>query len=516
MSLFVLTAIYLLGSTKGLCIWWVHIFAAIFALLNIHRFSKFYLFWIMLAVAVLYASEPRFSLEYLILALGFAGTAYSPWWQNKSKEDKRNFLAIAFLSLLTTYFSKKVFYERGSLLLWLPVFFALYFNEKTQKNSIINFALAPVIFLFNKKTTIVAYITNLVVYMRSRLFLLIGALMMITAFVYKTNIVKFFKKSFQSRLYIWASSFKGALAEPLFGHGFGTFTIDFPPHRIIDKAIFGARAQQQVAHGHNLFAHVAFEQGLLGLIVLGLIFYLIYKNAKPAFLPLLVISFLDASIVSFSQYLLAALLLVPFLKTEREYLFTKKIPEKLFVPAKLLTYLVAGLVLVSSCVGHFYYANNQLSKAVSWDRLNSLYYFMRGANRLNKDTVKSEKDFKAAIELSENVGYFHAFYAASLLANLKFEEAKQPIKKALDLSGGDAYWYLLSALINHEDKDLYKQHLGKALKKRPEIKELISNPNFTASEFIGGRHSDVRVSSFYRKGPRVFLPLPVMPELPNI
>ncbi len=501
--LIVFFAIYILGSPQGLTIWWVHLLAAIFALLNLHKVSHYYLFWIYLLIAFTFASEPRFSTEYFILAAGFTAWSLSNWWQNISEEKRKNFLLIVFILLYAVGKLHCTFYEKGSLILWLPVFLSLYFITKNLKTNVI-YSVSGLALLFgNKKTALLAFLASLTNYLKSKYIYIAGLLVIGVSFFFLESIQHFFHKSFISRLFIWYSILQGWLAKPFLGHGFGTFAIDFPPYRSHSGA-FGAQTHQQISHGHGLFTHVLFEQGLLGLIIVLAIFYLIYKNAKQAFLPLLIISLFDAPLVCFNQYLLAALILVPFLNIKLPQMTSKWIKA-----SQYLAYLLALVIFIPSIVGHYYYDRGSIDDAIKWDSKNSLYHFMRGADLLNKDTVESEKSLERAIELSPNVSYFYGFLAAAKLANLKFTEAKEASAKALYMDGDDQYWYVLSAFSHYkDDKDIYKKHYAKALELNPEIDTLLRDPSFTATEFIGAKKADARVVSFYRKGPKVFLPLP--------
>ena len=135
----------------------------------------------------------------------------------------------------------------------------------------------------------------------------------IAYFIYKQNIIKFFTKSFEPRLYVWKSAWNGFLHKPFFVHGFGTFALDFPPYRVHSN-VLGGRVSEMVAHGHSLFFHYAFELGIIGLVLVAVIFYLIWINKKECFIPLLIISLCDAPLVTFNQFALAGLIIIPGIK----------------------------------------------------------------------------------------------------------------------------------------------------------------------------------------------------------
>ncbi len=500
-------AIYILGTPQGLSWWWGHLLAAIFALANLHTVAKHYLFWIYIIVASFFACEQRFSLEYVLLAAGFLGCGLNSWWQNLNQKQRGNYLLIVFAVIYFFSHTKLIFAEKGSLILWLPVFLSTVIARSTKRDVAISlYSISGIALIFsNKKTTLLAYLASLAQYLKSKYVYLIGLLIFAASFFLKERIQHFIHKSLISRLFIWSSSLQGWLAKPFLGHGFGTFAIDFPPYRS-HASVFGTQTHQQVAHGHGLFTHVLFEQGLLGLAVLIVIFYLVYKKAKQAFLPLLIISLFDAPLVSFSQYLLAALILAPVLINKSE----SKL--KLFSKLQIVTaYIIALTVFIPSVIGHYYYDHQQIYKAIKWDSRNSLYHFMLGADLINRDIVKSEESLKHAVELSPNVSYFYGFLAATKLANNKIPEAQAASKKALEMDGGDAYWYVLSAFSHYQDDPkLFKEHYAKAKELNPDIEILLHNKNYTATEFIGSKKSDARILAFYRTGPKVFLPLPYL------
>lgn len=500
-----------------MAIWWVHLLAAIFALLNLDKLSRYYLFWVYLLIELLLASEPRFSSEYFLLALGFMAWSLSSWWQNLDRERRRNFLLITFLLLFIIDKLHYNFYERGSLLLWLPVFLSLYFVP-SRENSILSrqnfktnliYSISGIALLFgNKKTTILAFLASLASYLKSKYTYIAGLVVVGISFFFLERIQHFIHKSLIARLFIWCSTLQGWLAKPFLGHGFGTFAIDFPPYRS-HAGVFGAQPHQQIGHGHGLFTHILFEQGLLGLIIIVAIFYLVYKNSREAFLPLLIISLFDAPLVCFNQYLLAALVLSPFLHAK-----LAEIQPHWIKASKYLAYIIALVIFIPSLVGHYYYDQGSINDAIKWDAKNSLYHFMKGADLINSNTVESEKSLEKAIKLSPNVSYFYGFLAASKLANLKFKEAQSAIAKALDMDGDDQYWYVLSAFSYYnDDQETYKKHYAKALELNPNLDKLLRDPRYTATEFIGSKKSDARIVAFYRKGHRVFLPMPYIESL---
>ncbi len=337
----------------------------------------------------------------------------------------------------------------------------------------------------------------------------------------------FVAKSIFSRLHIWQSVLNGAFDALPFGHGFGTFAIDFPVYRQ-HADVLGGHMAEHVAHAHNVLLHFFFEQGLLGIALYLFLLVLIFTKSRAAFLPFLVISVCDASLVSFNQYLLAALILVPSINvtdvTFMRYPLVRKIlgtlASALIKPACYLACTLALIFSTLSVTAHYHYDRGNFSKAITLDPYHSLYHFMRGASNLHLLAGNSETDLKRAVELSPHVSYFYGFLAAAHLANAqdlspnsedpRLKLASEAINKAIQCDGNDAYWHTLSSFIHYQNPELSKREMQLALKRNPEIEALLKDPSQAASEYIGSRKSDVRISGFYRRGPKVYLPLPYL------
>lgn len=522
-SLFFLLAIKILGAPAGLSFWFFQVLAGVFILPVIYSLSSRYIFWFLILVSSFFASESRFSIEYLIMAMGFFAWGAHPFWIKLSDRSRMVSMSLIFLGVFITTKLGIIFSEPGSFYFFVPAWLSLCFQGFLPLNYFAYGLSGFLLVISNKTSTLLAYIVSLLENFKSKFLLIGAAALLVLSFLVSDSLKHFIYKSFIPRLVIWKSSLVGFLNAPLFGHGFGTFPIDFPVFRSHGD-VFGAKVHQHIVHGHSLFTHVLFEQGILGLVLLFILFYIIFKKARAAFLPALVVSFTDASLVSFSQYLIFGLIFLPLFlkentnKSKLEILIEKlfsELPKRFRLFARISGYLLVITVIGTSSIGHYYYSKKNYDKAIKWDPKNSLYYFTRGARVLNQDTEASEKDLRRAIELSPSVSYFYGFLAASELANHKIEDAKINIKKALEYDGGDAYWYLLSSFINHEDKELSKEHYSKAIKKNPEIEDLLLSPEYKASEYIGSKKGDVRISSFYRNGPKIFLPLPYLERLPK-
>ena len=76
--------------------------------------------------------------------------------------------------------------------------------------------------------------------------------------------------SVRSRMEIWKNSFESVIKHPLLGVGIGNYPV------VLGEDV---SAGKKGASAHNLYLDVASEMGLLGLIVLLLIFLEIFKNA---------------------------------------------------------------------------------------------------------------------------------------------------------------------------------------------------------------------------------------------
>ena len=62
---------------------------------------------------------------------------------------------------------------------------------------------------------------------------------------------------------------------------------------------------------------------------------------------------------------------------------------------------------------------------------------------------------------------------------------------------------------------MFHRHFKTAIKSYPEIIDQARNPNAHANIYIGSDSSDVRVMSFFRRGSKLFLPLPYIKNCPR-
>lgn len=89
------------------------------------------------------------------------------------------------------------------------------------------------------------------------------------AFKRAKSIIDLEELSVRSRMAIWKTSFKSILKRPILGVGIGNYPV------ILGEDISAAK---RGASAHNLYLDIASEMGLLGLIVLLLIFWQIFKR----------------------------------------------------------------------------------------------------------------------------------------------------------------------------------------------------------------------------------------------
>jgi len=426
--------------------------------------------------------------------------------------------------------------------MWLPVFLVIYLSRyekvlKTFKAKFCGLSLGTYLYLgflfllfsLNKKITFLSQILSFRAYLRSRLIYLLGILVFALSFFFKEKLFHFISKSIQPRLLIWQGVLDGFIEKPLFGHGFGTFTLDFPAYRHLDK-ILGGYSNAQINHGHSLFMHYAFEQGILGLLLIFTLFYLISKKVPQALPCLALISAADTNLQAFNQFLLMGLIILPICYLEDnvkhpapvyQKLFGKQstpkiaqmifreLPSSLQKPAQILLISIALLIFIPSGLAHYYYDNGHLNRAISTDPLHPLYYLMRGVNSLAENPQNSEKDLLKAAQLSPSVPYIHGALAASQLANGHLNNAEKSVNFAIKHSGNDAYWYLISSLI-HKNKNQKKsqEHYQKAISIDPHLEDFLNDPSLPSYKVIGGKSSDSRIKAFYRSGKKLFLPLP--------
>lgn len=507
--LIILASVLYWGSPVGISSILGHCGTVLISISRLKTVSKNLTFWFLIFVAIFFSSESRLSLEYTLYAAGFFYFGiHKNQLASQNIEARRTILFLIFLLIIILDRFNLCLSEKGSLVLWIPIYLSLYFNRLNKKNWTAYLLFGVFIFSLNKLSALIAFVTVL----RSKVFYFLSILILPIYFYFKQNIFDFLLKSLNPRVYIFISAMKGFLDKPILGHGFGTFSLDFPPYRIHGQ-VLGGRTSEYIIHGHNLFSHYSFELGIIGVSFIFLFFYLVYINKPNALIPLTITSLFDSPLVNFNQYLLAGLLFIPFIKhhgflSKIKLTFTNRlINNSLFASA----IIISIFSFVPSLVGHYFYSCENLDNAIKWDKNNPLYYFTRGAKILNKNTIQSEIDLKIATELAPSIPYFYGFLGAAQLSNNKIKEAKISLEKAMKLDGKDGYWCLLYAYTNYNNKNIFQEYMNKALKKDPEIKTLLNEPIKTSSRYIGySKDGDIRLAGFYRTGERIYFPLPVI------
>jgi tetratricopeptide (TPR) repeat protein len=450
--------------------------------------------------------------------MGFVSWGMSAWWINLGRNQRAICLLSIFATLSLAHFMGFGFAEKGVFLSWLPIFLVLYYNPASNK---MIYGASGFLLLFSNKISALLSFLSIFVARYKKILIVIFSLGLIGLGVFCFEGEKlFFERSINSRVFIWLSCAKGFLASPIWGHGFKNFALDYPNYKIIGTS-WATLASQQISHGHSLLFNYLFELGLVGIMILVLFFYLIYKRALLAFVPLLVLSLIDIPFSFFSEFLLGSLILAPFLlrKNPSEHklasLLTAKLPQRFKLFAILVLYILALWSFIPSAVGHYYYDQKNYSKAIGWDNKHSLYYFMRGAVTMQANPLQAKSDYEEAIKLSPHIGYFYGYLSLIEIAMNNHQAANTAIQETMRLSGTTAYWNFIAALANFNDEEVYDTYFKKVVAAQPQIFEQACDPEGEASLTIGHSYGDVRIMSFFRGGPLLFLPLPYISECPK-
>ena len=273
----------------------------------------------------------------------------------------------------------------------------------------------------------------------------------------------------------------------------------------------------------------------MGLILVIALFYLVAVKAPQALPCLALIGATDSNLQSFNQFLLMGLIIMPLcylpkldlnsLQGVRKNLFIKgkgarffdlffenifkKLPSSLRRPAQISFLILSLMILAPSAIGHYYYDQGDLNRAIAIDTRHPLYFLMRGVKTIESDLLNSEKDLLKAVELSPAVPYIRGALAAAQLSNMHLKEARKSVDFALKHTHNDAYWFLISSLIyQNQDSQQAKAHYIKALKIDPHLETFLSDPSLPSYKVIGGKSGDSRIKAFYRSGEKLYLPLP--------
>ena len=547
LSLGIFLLIFVISSPIGMSIWFIHALISIFTLTQVFKISQYYLIWFLFLITYFFAANSRLSLEYLLISSACLIFGASKFWLDLDTRKRFRILLVVFIALGICDFFKFSLSELGSLLMWVPVFLVIYLRDDdslipklkrkffgVRLGTFIYLSFLIMLFFLNKKITFLAQVLSFRVYLRSRLIYILAIALIGLSFIFKEKLIHFIEKSIQPRLLIWQGAFEGFLQKPLFGHGFGTFVLDFPVHRHLEQ-VLGAHSNEQVNHGHNLFIHYAFELGLVGLILVIALFYLVAVKAPQALPCLALIGVADSNLQSFNQFLLMGLIIMPLcylpkvdlnsLQKTRKNLFIKgkqarffdlifkntfkELPFYLRKPAQISFLVLSLVILMPSAIGHYHYDQGDLNRAIATDTKHPLYFLMRGVKTIDSDLVNSEKDLLKAAELAPAVPYIRGALAAAQLNNMHLREARESVDFALKHTGNDAYWFLISSLIyQNQDSQQAKEHYIKALTIDPHLETFLSDPSLPSYKIIGGKSGDSRIKAFYRSGEKLYLPLP--------
>jgi hypothetical protein len=522
--LLLITLVIFLSSPISFGYWWAHALVSVFCLFNIHKLSKYWLFWIAFIIIALFSTEPRFSLEYYLIASSLFAVSLGSQWNKIPITKKEIYFVALFAVIFLLDFFKIRLYEKGSLLMLFPFVLGYLIpltklnikNPKANKQKILLYIFSSIaIILSNKRASLLAFITGLYKAFNKKHLIIITLALISGSFLIKDNPTRYFQKSIEPRLLIWQASFKGFLDKPLFGHGFGTYAINFPQYRILSDK-HGGQSSQIINHGHSQVFHTLFENGLFGILLLALVMNFIYKQSKIGFYSFLVLILIDVPLKSFNQFLIFGLILNSFkifIQARYETLILKEFKNKnLLKLSQIIVVILSAIIFYISSLGHFYYDHKDLDKAIKTDYLNSLYYFERGALNIHQDIEASKKDLEKANFLNPNLGYIQAFYAASLLGTGDLEQAQEQINSAIKQLGDNAYLYVISAFSNYDNKEVFDKHFEKAIAMKPEINLLLKQHDISSDEFISSKRSNLRVMNYYRRGSRLYLPLPYLED----
>ena len=97
-ALFILVILFVVGSPIAMSTWTLHSLSCLFALSQAFKLSKYYIFWILLALTYFTASESRLSLEYILIASSSFIYRSSRSWLKLSRAARATRLLIVFIA----------------------------------------------------------------------------------------------------------------------------------------------------------------------------------------------------------------------------------------------------------------------------------------------------------------------------------------------------------------------------------------------------------------------------------
>ena len=168
-SLFLFIVLFFFTATAGFSFFIGHLGAALLSLFSIRFLAKYYLFWVLLFIVLLFSEEPRFSLEYFLLCSSFLafGTYIA---RSLKKELLERVLLYLFVFLIVFNQLKLGFYEKGSLLLWLPLALSLYLCSINKRNYMLYLLSGLALSFSNKKSSLLAFFASLKTGLSKRIF----------------------------------------------------------------------------------------------------------------------------------------------------------------------------------------------------------------------------------------------------------------------------------------------------------------------------------------------------------
>lgn len=204
--------------------------------------------------------------------------------------DSHSFALFTIISLI---FFTYLLYKESKKIFWIPIvlsFLALVFSGSRGVwiSAVAPFLIVIGLLIFKKKLKNVGHSTSHIKpYLRAFLAMLIifalafpvSSLIMsqsyqgadgTLAFKRAKTLTDLEELSVKSRMEIWQKSLKSILKRPILGVGIGNYPV------VLDQDISTAK---KGASAHNLYLDIASEMGILGLVVLLLIFWQILKRA---------------------------------------------------------------------------------------------------------------------------------------------------------------------------------------------------------------------------------------------
>jgi exopolysaccharide production protein ExoQ len=174
-------------------------------------------------------------------------------------------LEFALSTLIGQYLS-----SRGATWKWLSVVLGITLLRTLSKTAIIAFVIAEGWYLLQNKA-----MTR-----RTRFYLGAATLLVVVSFwgllsAYLENYANSGSgdqiETLTGRTVLWAVAFSMGLEKPWFGHGIYSF-----------KALIPAFGQFEAVHAHNEFLQQFFEYGIAGVVIVGMIYWTFFRQARRA------------------------------------------------------------------------------------------------------------------------------------------------------------------------------------------------------------------------------------------